>query len=113
MDKKSKIKNNTIVLYLDSSIYSRDAILKCLYWYSEKFETDIKKTNENSFKIVLKPLPSFHTSHENLETWLLKLKQDFVDFNLRDIVTKETKNIRDLLIAKAFSSFDTEEPPPK
>jgi hypothetical protein len=42
----------------------------------------------------------------------LKLERDLVDFNLRDIVTKETQNVRDLLIAKAFSNGEFDELPP-
>jgi hypothetical protein len=34
-----------------------------------------------------------------------------IDFSLRDIVTKETQNIRDLLIAKAFSNGEFDEEP--
>ena len=43
---------------------------------------------------------------------LQKLERDLIDFNLRDIVTKETKNIRDLLTAKAFSNGEFDELPP-
>ncbi len=49
---------------------------------------------------------------DDLNKYLQKLERDLIDFNLRDIITKETQNIRDLLIAKAFSHFNTEETPP-
>ena len=35
-----------------------------------------------------------------------KIRTDLVDFKTRDIVTKETINIRDLLVAKAFAHSD-------
>ena len=35
-----------------------------------------------------------------------------MDFEVRNIVTKETKNVRDLLIAKAFASTDEYESEP-
>ena len=41
-----------------------------------------------------------------------KLNQDFIDYNLRDIVSKETKNVRELIIAKAFSNGEYDEDPP-
>jgi hypothetical protein len=44
--------------------------------------------------------------------YLQKLERDLVDFNVRDIVTKETQNVRDLLIAKAFSNGEYDELPP-
>jgi hypothetical protein len=51
-------------------------------------------------------------SSDELENLLLKVERDLVDFNLRDIVTKETQNVRDLLIAKAFSNGEFDELPP-
>ena len=40
-----------------------------------------------------------------------KIKQDLLDFKLRDIINKETRIIRELLIAKAFANYDDEEDP--
>jgi hypothetical protein len=51
-------------------------------------------------------------SQDQSEKLLQKLERDLIDFNLRDIVTKETKNIRDLLTAKAFSNGEFDELPP-
>lgn len=65
-----------------------------------------------NFIVQLTPLPDSKLEEKELESMLLRLKRDLIDFNLRDIVAKETRTVRELLIAKAFSSFDTEEPPP-
>ena len=46
---------------------------------------------------------------EDLQLYQQKLTRDLIDFNLRDIVTKETQNVRDLLIAKAFSHGEFDE----
>lgn len=110
---ENKIVDNTIFLYLDSSVYSRDALMKCLYWYANRFDISIEKNKEQYFEVVLEPLPTFAAKDEEIEKMFIKLKQDVVDFNLRDIVAKETQNVRELLIAKAFSNFDTEELPPE
>ena len=48
---------------------------------------------------------------EDLQFYQQKLTRDLIDFNLRDIVTKETQNVRDLLIAKAFSHGEFYEVP--
>jgi len=37
---------------------------------------------------------------------LTTIKKDLIDFKTRDIVAKETANIRTLLIAKAFANND-------
>ncbi len=112
MEHESKIVDSKIILNLDSSVYSRDALVKCLYWYADRFEIDMHKDVQGNYGLELKPRPTLNVQEGELEKLLLKLKQDLVDFNLRDLVTKETKNIRELLIAKAFSNFDTKEPLP-
>lgn len=103
--------NNKIIINVDSRIFSREAVLKCLYWYSDKFEVKIF-LNQNDYTIIFKPISVESNIDLNLEDYRLKLLRDLIDFNLRDIVTKETKNIRDLLIAKAFSHGEYEELPP-
>ena len=95
---------------VNTSFFSKDAILKCLYWYGEKFLIDIENKSEDNIAIILTPKQPI--AEEDKDFYIAKLNKDIIDFNLRDIVTKETKNIRDLLIAKAFSNGEFDEVPP-
>jgi His-Xaa-Ser system protein HxsD len=104
------IKEGVITVFLDSSLFSKDAVFKCIYWYGDKFHTNISQESTH-YRITLKPLVGNSLANEELNLYLLKLERDLVDFNLRDIVTKETKNVRDLLIAKAFSNGEFDESP--
>ena len=108
---QNEIKENEILVYADVSLYSKDSIFKCLYWYGEKFRTNISFADTNTYRISITPLNPLN--NQDLEEYLQKLERDLVDFNLRDIVTKETSNIRDLLIAKAFSNGEFDELPPE
>ena len=97
-----------IELELDSRIYSKDAIVKCLYWYTAEYKVNIELINEN-YSI------SLHSDYE-LDLKVInelekKLNQDLVDYNLRDIIKKETTPIRELIIAKAFSNGEFDEDP--
>lgn len=112
MDNKNKVLKDGIELYLSSKVYSKDSIIKCLYWYSDKFNTNIDFVNDSHFKIILKVINVNNEKHFNLNELLHKLERDLIDYNLRDIVTKETQNIRDLLTAKAFSNGEFDETPP-
>jgi His-Xaa-Ser system protein HxsD len=105
MKYESRAFDNTIIIFLDTSIYSSDSISKCLYWYSDKFDITIDIIGK-CYEIKLKPSTSVLVHDESIEWYFHKLHRDFIDFNLRDIVTKETKNIRELLIAKAFSNLE-------
>lgn len=112
MSWENRIEGNEIIVFADASIYSKDSVFKCLYWYGDKYHTNISFADSNTFKISLKPMSDNHITKENAEQLLQKLERDLIDFNLRDIVTKETKNIRDLLVAKAFSNGEFDELPP-
>lgn len=112
MDLKNFTKDNEITVFADISLYSKDSIFKCLYWFGEKFHTNVSFADENNYKITISPIVSAGIKNEDLELYQQKLERDLIDFNLRDIVTKETQNIRDLLIAKAFSHGEFDEDPP-
>ena len=112
MSFKNQIKDNEIIVFADTSLFSKDSILKCLYWYGDKFHANFSFADSNTYRVSIKPVSNNQLSQQEQENLLLKLERDLVDFNLRDIVTKETQNVRDLLIAKAFSSGEFDELPP-
>jgi His-Xaa-Ser system protein HxsD len=112
MQFQNEIKDNEIIVFADTSLYSKDSIFKCLYWYGDKFHTNVSFADTNTYRVSVKPVSTNHLSQQEQENLLLKLERDLVDFNLRDIVTKETQNVRDLLIAKAFSNGEFDELPP-
>ena len=102
-------KNSELSIIVDGTIYSIDVLHKCFYWYGGLFNVHMS-SNNNSYIIKLEK-----KSDQNTEvdfTFLVeKIKQDLIDFKLRDIVTKETKSIRELLIAKAFAYYEIDEDP--
>lgn len=112
MTLKNDIKDNEIIVFADISLYSKDSIFKCLYWYGNKFHTNVSFADSNTYRVSIKPMSSTQLSQNELEELQLKLERDLIDFNLRDIVAKETQNVRDLLIAKAFSNGEFDELPP-
>lgn len=97
-----------IVFELDSDVYSKESIVKCLYWYSNDFTIDIK-LNDKIYNVSLKPL--IELQEIELSEVTKKLNREFIDYNLRDIVKKETNTIRELIIAKAFSNGEFDEEP--
>jgi His-Xaa-Ser system protein HxsD len=112
MQYENRIEGEEIIVFADTSLYSKDSIFKCLYWYGNKFHTTVSFANSNTYRVSIKPLASESLNMEQNENLLQKLESDLIDFNLRDIVTKETQNIRELLTAKAFSNGEFDEIPP-
>lgn len=105
---KTKLKtDNAIHLSLAEDLYSEDVLFKCFYWYGADYSISIDK-NYGEYTVAVTAKTEVRINHDTL---LLKIKNDLIDFKLRDIVTKETKNIRELLTAKAFAHFQTDENP--
>jgi His-Xaa-Ser system protein HxsD len=103
-----KIKNGELLVIVDSDMYNIDVIHKCFYWYSSDFNVDIDKILNNKFQIKIIPKEN-QSSNEDLNKIVEKVKKDLIDFKLRDIITKETKTLRELLIAKAFMYYGLNE----
>ncbi len=104
------VKDGEIIVFADTSIFSKEAILKCLYWFGDKFHTEFVMV-ENLYQITLKPLANANVKKDELDLFLQKLERDIVDFQLRETISKETRNVRDLLVAKAFSNGEFDEEP--
>jgi His-Xaa-Ser system protein HxsD len=109
---KNIIKDDGLLVFVDATLFSKDAIFKCLYWYGDKFHTSVAFTDSNTYCISLNVLTNTSFNKEELELYCQKLERDLIDFQLRETIGKETKNIRDLLVAKAFSNGEFDETPP-
>jgi len=103
----SEIKGLEIHLLIDKDIYNEDVLHKCFYWYTSSFNVSISFHAKKQFLVILQS----KSQSTNLEVVLEKIKQDLIDFKLRDIVTKETKVVRELIVAKAFAYYGLEENP--
>lgn len=98
-----KIKGQQCSLNIDISIYSIEIIHKCFYWYTGDFEVDISTHDSNQCQVTLvskaETAPDFFILID-------RIKQNLIDFKLREIVHKETKTVRELIIAKAFANYE-------
>jgi His-Xaa-Ser system protein HxsD len=99
----------SIQLRINHDLVSVEAVLKTCYWFSRDFICDIKE--ECGFSLVsLTPKASSTVA-------LVEARDTFMshalDFALRERVTAKTADVRDLLIAKAFSESGILEEEPK
>jgi His-Xaa-Ser system protein HxsD len=106
------IQNGEIILPVDGSLFSYQTVLKCTYWFGDKFHINIQREGVQNYTITLRPMPDAAITEADLPYYLQKLERDLVDFNLREIVSNETATIRALLVAKAFSNGEYDELPP-
>lgn len=82
--------------------YSEAVIFKCMYWYLAEFNVSI--IHENDYHLVSLSLKNKEEFDE--EELIIRIKNDLIDFKLREIVNTETSNLRELITAKAFANYD-------
>jgi His-Xaa-Ser system protein HxsD len=104
------VEGNTIFLQIDEEIYNEDVIHKCFYWYSGRYVINIDKLPGKIFRISIL-IPIEECGEKKVSQLIHTITRDLIDFKLRDIVTKETKTIRELIVAKAFAYYDTDNEP--
>ncbi|MGV0977371.1 His-Xaa-Ser system protein HxsD [Empedobacter falsenii] len=99
---KINYKKGVLNFNLNKPYYSDSVVNKCLYWYLDKYNVDIISFLENfNIKISLKNGDEFDE-----EELIFRIKNDLIDFKLREIVINETSNLRELINAKAFANYD-------
>ena len=93
---------------IDSNIYSKLAILKTAYWFTENNYIQIKIVEEN----YIVELRVKDTSNENNNEIICRdFINKIIDFELRQKIINETQSVRDLIIKKAFGEIvKTKEP---
>lgn len=97
------ILNGTLTIRLNHELYSESVLYQCFYWYSKDFDVSISKDASNYLVSIVKK------NDVGLDELLIsRIKQDLIDFKLRDIVRLETQTIRELITAKAFAYYDTD-----
>lgn len=91
-----------MTIKVDRNIYSDTCISNAIYWLSDRF---ICKRNIQGNKEYISLIPKAlnDVTNEEIETafW-----ERLNDCKLRDIIEKETRDIRTILYVKAFSDYD-------
>lgn len=83
------------VITFDTNVFSLDTVKRALYRFTDKLSFDIEM--ESNLITVT------YQSKAN-EDWVTKIKNEVLDQDLRDTLTKETTNVRTLILANAFSN---------
>ena len=104
-------------IFLDSRIYSREAILRACYWCTDIAYIHIPETPDRRIVIQIKLKQTIPTLESpkliNIEEFVGKFCNSLLDFELRKVVETETGTLRQLILAKAFSESGVleDEPP--
>lgn len=96
--------DRTIVISVDLNVYNETVITKVLYGWSNDYQ--ISWQNKEMSAEIRFQTQDGKFSNSEIEQVKSKLSKDFIDFKTRDIVYRETKAIRELLLVKAFANND-------
>lgn len=108
---------SSATIYLDSRIYSKQAILKASYWFTDVAYITFPECPGHKLAVEIK-LKSTQPSLENpkpisVENLIDEFCNSVLDFELRHQIDVETAPVRQLILAKAFSESGVleDEPP--
>ncbi len=89
-------------LLLDENIYCREAVLLASDWFTDRCYVSISRPGPGKLAVAIKS----KTSRTELEPLLSEFQNALLDFQLRVEIGRETKQIRELIVAKAFAEGD-------
>lgn len=104
-------------IYLDARIYSKEAILRACYWYTNVAFIRIPESPDGRLAIRVKMKQQAPTLENPSPVAVTQFLDEFcnsvLDFELRRQVEAETAPVRQLILAKALSESGVleEEPP--
>jgi His-Xaa-Ser system protein HxsD len=99
--------NSSVILNLDPTIYSRDALLRASYWFTDRAYIRFLEPSENRLCLQIEVKHPQATLENPRPTKIDELSREFLnsalDFELRRQIEKETSSVRQIILAKAFS----------
>ena len=93
--------NNSEYIDFEKSIYSKSTLLKSCYKFTDKAYIYLKSINENNKEVFRVFFEYKNKVEKNL---IGEYMNELLDQELRDIVSTETKKIRETIVTKALLS---------
>lgn len=98
-------------VFLDRALFNSEVVLKACYWLSRDFSCEIVESPPHTIRVIIT------ARHDSTVENLSAIKDVFLvsvaDFALREKVDAKTSQVRDLLLAKAFSESGVLEDSPE
>jgi len=105
------------ILRLDPRIYSREAILRTCYWFTNIAHIHAPESPDDRLVVHIRLKQSVPTlgnpKQISIDEFVREFCNSLLDFELRRQVEAETASVRQLILAKAFSESGVleDEPP--
>ena len=86
-------------LWFDLDVFSLDTVKKTLYRFADKASFDLEIVD----KRVQVRVSSLNPLAVTTDSLITLIKNELIDQDLRDTISRETRDIRTLILANAFS----------
>ena len=108
------IHDDVLSVDLNESLYSRDAVLRAAYWFTDRCYLYITRPEPDSFRVQFKSkLRKSDLVVEKLDEIAGEFLNSLLDHQIRHDIEAQTGRIRELLVAKAFAEAGVfEDTPP-
>ena len=94
------VSDNRAIVEIDSDIYSKDVIAKVVYWLSRDF-TIMQNIDGKDLMLSLES--------QNVVNWdevKKRFSQMLADYQMREVIAAETRDIKNILYIKAFANVE-------
>jgi His-Xaa-Ser system protein HxsD len=110
INNQAPVQGCSTLIQVHHDLVSVEALLKTCYWFSKDFVCDITQDGLGQSTVHLKPKPGCPIALDDAKEQFMAQAMDFA---LRERVTAKTSDVRDLLLAKAFSESGVLEEQPQ
>jgi His-Xaa-Ser system protein HxsD len=105
---RHEISGSELTIVVDKTVYSREALLRACYWFTDRCYLSISPDGPNSLSVRIRGKPD----GPELSAVAGEFENALLDAQLRVEIGCETTKIRELIVAKAFAEGDVLEDPP-
>jgi His-Xaa-Ser system protein HxsD len=99
-----EIRDKVLSVDVNESVYSRDAVLRTAYWFTDRCYVHITRPEPGFFRIRFKAKASkSDLAVQVLEEVAGEFLNSLLDHQIRQDIESQTGRIRELLVAKAFA----------
>lgn len=96
----SEVKKANVSVSIDTNLYSCDAVQRACYWLNRLVQTHVSIDSKRYLTVTITPLNSITPMPEGIvEDFLCEV----MDQELRLRVAKETNQIREIIVRRAFA----------
>ena len=98
--------NHSLLVKVEKAIYSHEVILKAAYKYTGKCYLQINSIDGQHFGVHFKP----KNGEIDLKSIVDEFQNELIDQQVRYMLDTSNRKIKELIVRKAFSHFEQDEP---